>query len=257
MLNVTVCKQYPRAEAGSRQWFRVQAKKDNTAEVFIYDEIGVGFFGGGVAPEALIEEVKALKLESADELTVRINSPGGNYFDGNTIHNYLRTIKAKVVVRVDGVAASAASVVAMAGDRVEMPANAMLFIHNPWMWAAGDAKTMRKAAEDLDQMRDGAVATYMRKAGDKLARAELVKMLDAETWLNAEDSVKHGLADVVDEPVRASALALFDFRKYGIQAPKELVDAKDSIAEDLKRRRDQLKALGKTQIPPKAPPKQP
>jgi len=243
MLNVMVHKQYPRAEAGNRPWFRVQAKKDNTAEVFIYDEIGVGFFGGGVSPEALIQEVKALNLTSTDELKVRINSPGGNYFDGNTIHNYLRTVKAKVVVRVDGVAASAASVIAMAGDRVEMPENAMLFIHNPWMFAAGDAKTMRKAAEDLDQMRDGAVGTYMRKAGDKLSRAELVKMLDAETWLNAEDSVKHGLADVVDEPVRAAALLQFDFSKFGIPVPKALAAAKDAIANDLRERRERLRLL--------------
>ena len=230
-------------ESGNRPWFRVQAKKDNTAEVFIYDEIGVGFFGGGVSPEALIQEIKALNLTSTDELTVHINSPGGNYFDGNTIHNYLRTVKAKVVVRVDGVAASAASVIAMAGDRVEMPENAMLFIHNPWMFVAGDSKTMRKAAEDLDQMRDGAVGTYLRKAGDKLARAELVKMLDAETWLTAEDSVKHGLADVVDEPVRAAALAQFDFSKFGIPVPKAIASAKDAIANDMRQRRERLKLL--------------
>jgi len=244
-------------EAGSRPWFRVQAKKDNAAEVFIYDEIGAGFFGGGVAAADLIKEVKALNLGADGELTVRINSPGGNFFEGITIHNYLRTMKAKIIVRVDGVAASAASVVVMAGDRIEMPENAMLFIHNPWMFAAGDAKVMRKVAEDLDQMRDSAAGTYLRRAGDKLTRAKLLDMLDAETWLSAEDSVKHGLADVVDEPVRAAALAQFDFAKFGIPVPKALVNAKVSLAEDLKRRREQLNALGKGQVPPKAPPKQP
>jgi len=111
------------------------------------------------------------------------------------------------------------------------------------MWAAGDSKTMRKAADDLDQMRDGAVGTYLRKAGNKLARAELVKMLDAETWLSAEDAVKHGLADVVDEPVRAAALAQFDFSKFGIQVPKAIASAKDAIANDMRQRRERLKQL--------------
>ena len=230
--------------AGTRPWFRVQAKKDGAAaEVFIYDEIGAGFFGGGIAAADLIKEIKGLGLKAGDELKVRINSPGGNFFEGVTIHNYLRTEKAKIIVRVDGVAASAASVVVMAGDRIEMPQNAMLFIHNPWMFAAGDAKVMRKVAEDLDQMRDSAAGTYLRRAGDKLTRAKLLDMLDAETWLTAEDSVKHGLADVVDEPVRAAALAQFDFRKYGFPVPAALVNAKDTIVDERKRRREAVKLL--------------
>lgn len=211
-----------RPQHGTRPWFSVMAKKGNAAEVFIYDEIGAGFFGGGVSAESLIKEIKALNLESVDELMVRINSPGGNLFEGNTIYNYLRTTKAKVTVRVDGVAASAASIIAMAGDRIEMPENAMLFIHNPWMFAAGDAKVMRKVADDLDQVRDIAANTYLRRAGDKLDKKTLIAMLDAETWLNAEDSVKYGLADVVDEPVRAAALAKFDFSHYLIPVPKAL-----------------------------------
>jgi ATP-dependent Clp protease protease subunit len=232
-----------RLEAGTRQWFRVQAKQGNTAEIFIYDEIGRGFFGGGVAAEDLVKEIKALKLGADDELKVRINSPGGQFFEGITIHNFLRTLKAKVNVRIDGVAASAASVVAMAGDRVEMPQNAMMFIHNPWMFAAGDARTMRKAADDLDQMAQSAIGTYLRKSGEKLARGELIKMLDAETWLSAEDSVKFGLADVVDEPVRAAALAQFDLSKYGFPVPSAIASAKNAITETKRRQREQLRLL--------------
>ena len=230
-------------EAGTRPWFRVQEKKDGVAEIFIYDEIGVGFFGGGVSPEALIKEVKALNLGAKDELSVRINSPGGHYFDGNAIYNYLRTLQAQVIVRVEGMAASAASIVAMAGDRIEMPENAMMFIHNPWNLVAGDANVMRKAANDLDQMRDGAVATYMRRAGSKLSKAKLIEMLDAETWLTAEDSVKFGLADKVDEPVRAAALVQFDLTKYGFPVPKALLAAKESLAAEMDRRREKLQVL--------------
>jgi ATP-dependent Clp protease protease subunit len=230
-------------EHGDRQWFTVNSKKGDNAEVYIYDEIGAGYFGGGVAAEAFIKDIKALNLDNKSELTVRINSPGGNMFEGNTIYNYLRTVKAKVIVRIDGVAASAASLIAMAGDRIEMPSNAMLFIHNPWMMVGGDAATMRKAANDLDQMRDGAAATYLRRTGDKLSRSELLDMLDAETWLSAEDSVKYGLADVVDEPVRATNLAQFDFGKYGLPIPKSFREAKGAVSDDIRRKREQLKKL--------------
>lgn len=218
-----------RPEPGSRQWFRVQAKSGKSAEVLIYDEIGVGYFGGGVAAADLIKELQGLKLESGDELTVRINSPGGNMFEGFAIHNYLRTSKAKVIVSIDGVAASAASMIAMAGDRVEMPENSMLFIHNPWMFVAGDAAFLRKTAGELDQMRDSAATSYLRKAGDKLTSAKLVEMLDAETWLSAQESVQFGLADEVVAPVRAQAA--FDWTKYGFKVPKVLQAARESASK--------------------------
>lgn len=230
-------------EAGTRQWFRVVATVGNTAEVLIYDEIGTGFFGGGVAPEALVKEINALKLGAKDELKVRINSPGGSFFDGNTIYNFLRSLKPQVTVRVDGIAASAASIIAMAGDRIEMPANAMLFIHNPWMVAAGDEATMLKAAADLRQMSDNAMGTYMRRVGDKVTRETMQAMLDAETWLSAEDSVKYGLADVVDEPVRAAALAQFDFSAYGFPVPKALATIKETAAQERKQQRERLQLL--------------
>lgn len=226
----------PNCEPGNRKWFTVNAKKGD-AEVLIYDEIGAGFFGGGVAAVDLINEIKALNLGTEATLTVRINSPGGSMFEGFAIHNYLRSLKAKVTVRVDGVAASAASMIAMAGDRIEMPENAMLFIHNPWMMAAGDAKAFRKAAEDLDQMAESASSIYMRRAGDKLTKAKLVEMLDAETWLTAKESVDFGLADAVDEPVRAAAM--FDFKKYGMPVPKALAPVVEIAA--LRERLNKLK----------------
>lgn len=227
----------PNSKAGDRPWFRVQAKKGNAAEIVIYDEIGVGFFGGGVSPEALYAETKAMNLAAGDELTVRINSPGGNFIDGNAIYNHLRSLKAKVIVRIDGIAASAASIIAMAGDRIEMPANSMMFIHNPWMWVAGDSSAMRAAADELDNFRDNAAGTYLRRTGDKISRAELLKMLDEQTYLSAEESVKYGFADVVDEPVRAAALLQFDLAKYGFPVPKALAKP------ETQRWREQLRRL--------------
>jgi ATP-dependent Clp endopeptidase proteolytic subunit ClpP len=230
-------------EAGERRWYRIAAKKGEVTEVFIYDEIGRGFFGGGIAAEDFVKDLKALKLEAGDELKVRINSPGGNVFEGMAIHNYLRTLKSRVTVVVDGVAASIASLIAMAGDRIEMPENAMMFVHNPMMIAIGNAADMRKSAEDLDSIRDSMASSYLRKAGDKLDRKELYAMLDEETWLSASDAVAKGLADVVAEPVRAAALAQFDLAKYGFKVPAAIAAAKQDHEEDRRRRREQLQLL--------------
>lgn len=220
-------------------WYRVQAKKGKLAEVFIYDEIGRNFFGEGIAAEQFIKDLKALDLQADDELNVRVNSPGGNVFEGIAIHNYLRTLKSQVTVIVDGIAASIASVIAMAGDRIEMPQNAMMFIHNPWMFAIGDAQAMRKAAADLDQIREGMASSYLRRIDKKVDRAELYAMLDAETWLNADEAVAKGFADVVSEPVRAAALGKFDLAKYGFKVPQQIAAARQSRVQQ----REKLRLL--------------
>jgi ATP-dependent Clp protease protease subunit len=199
-----------RATSGSRVWFEVQSEP---AEVFIYDEIGAGFMGGGVPAEDFIRGVKAIGLGPDDSLTVRLNSPGGSLFDGFSIYNYLASAKYRVNVRIDGVAASAASLIAMAGT-LTMPENTFLFIHAPWMLVAGNAEDMRKAASDLDKMKESAVGTYLRKTGDRVSRADLIKMLDDETWLSAEKAVTLGFADTVDKPVRAAAFLDFDLSMW-------------------------------------------
>ena len=225
----------------SGAWYRVQAKRGNVAEVFIYDQIGKNWFGEGIGAEDFVRDLKALKLDVGDTLVARINSPGGNVFDGIAIHNYLRTLKAKVHVVVDGVAASIASVIAMAGDRIEMPKNAMMMIHNPMMLAIGNADAMRKAAEDLDQIREAMSASYLRRV--KPTKDELYALLDAETWLTADEAVAKGFADEVAEPVRAAALAQFDFAKYGFRVPQALAAAKEARSKDIASRREQIRLL--------------
>ena len=201
-----------------KDWYSVRsAASGEDAEVFIYDEIGGGFWTEGVTPNGFIDDVKALKLKKGDTLNVRINSPGGDVFDGNTIYNYLRSLKSKVAVTIDGLAASAASVIAMAGDTISMPENSFLMIHNPWMMAVGDSQVMRKAAGDLDEIREGAIKTYLSRTN--VDRDELVAMLDEETWLGADKAVELGFADEVLEPVRAAALARFHLQDYFEHVP--------------------------------------
>lgn len=230
-------------EAGSRVWYKVRNEVNN--EIFIYDEIGRGWLGGGVSAEDFVKDVQAMNLTSDDELRLRINSPGGDLFDGNTIYNYLRASPFKVSVHIDGVAASAASIVAMAGDTVSMPENSFLMIHNPWMVVAGDAQVMRKVADDLDVLREGAVSTYMSRVN--LTREEVVTMLDEETWLSANDSVGYGFADVIDDPVRAAALLKFDLADYGLHAiPDPILNAKDSVKQQKMAMREKLVMAKKT-----------
>ena len=116
-------------------------------------------------------------------------------FEGTAIYNQLRRHQAQVTVYIDGFACSVASVVAMAGDRVVMPRNAMMMIHNAYLYAVGNAEELRKAADDLDIINRGNRQAYLQKAGEKLSEETLIAMLDAETWLTAEECIRLGLAD--------------------------------------------------------------
>ncbi|MFP3615335.1 Clp protease ClpP, partial [Paraburkholderia sp. SIMBA_050] len=128
------------------------------AEIRIYDEIGFW----GTDAKTFIAQLDAAAA-SATEVIVAVNSPGGDVFDAFAIYNALRRYAGKVTARVDGVAASAAGLVVMAGDQVVMPENAMLMIHNPWTIALGSAADLRSTADMMDKARDGILAAYRRK----------------------------------------------------------------------------------------------
>lgn len=146
------------------------------------------------------------KYPNATEIHVYINSYGGSVFEGTAIYNQLKRHPAKKVVHIDGFACSIASVIAMAGDEIIMPANAMMMIHNMWMGVYGNAAELRKAADDLDTINAAGRQAYLMRAGDKLAEENLVAMMDAETWLTAQQCIAYGLADrYADEDADMSA----------------------------------------------------
>lgn len=193
----------PQASAG-RSWYRIEAKagedgKPSSVEVLIYDEIGLW----GISAARFVEDLKAVD-DGAVKVTVAINSPGGDVFDGFAIHNALVRLGDRCTVRIDGLAASAASVIACGGSQVVIASNAMMMIHNPWTFAYGTAEELRKTADMMDKARDGILAAYRRKA-PSIEDAELLRMLDDETWLTAEEAVALGLADVVGETVEMKA----------------------------------------------------
>lgn len=179
-----------------RSWFKFTNKAESdTAELSIYDEIG----GWGVRVSDVIRELKSV---SGKALTVRIHSPGGSVLDGHAIYNALRRHKGGVTTEIDGIAASMASVIALAGDRVKMAANAFFMIHNPSGGVWGEADEMRQTADVLDKMRDGLVNIYASKSGKDAA--EIEAMMNAETWLNAADALAMGFIDEISGEVNAT-----------------------------------------------------
>lgn len=184
------------------------AEAGSEATIYIYGDIG-GWFGG-VEAEQVVREIADLDVET---LNVRLNSPGGLVFDGVAIYNALAAHKAKVIVSIEGIAASIASVIAMAGDEIRIAEAASIMIHKPWSFAIGDAETMRKEADVLDVLEDGLVDVYAARTekGD----AELRAMLAAETWMRGQEAVDAGFADAVvtskkkEKPAASALLALY------------------------------------------------
>ncbi len=134
-------------------------------------------------------------LTAADSVDLYINSLGGEVKEALGIFNVIQRCPAAVTAYIDGFAASAASVIAMAADKVIMPRNTAMMIHNAAWCAYGNPAELRKSADDLEVINTAAIQSYAMHAGDKLPEAELRKMLDAETWLTAEECVMYGLAD--------------------------------------------------------------
>lgn len=197
-----------------------------SADVFIYGEI-VSYQWDESDTTATSFKKELDNLGDVADINLYINSPGGSVFEGVAIHNMLKRHKAAVTVHVDALAASIASVIAMAGDTIVMPKNSMLMIHNPWTFAMGNAAELRKVADDLDRIGGSAFQTYIQKAGDKLSDGKLQEMLDAETWLSADEAYEFGLCDLVEEANQMAASVSEEmFAKYK-NVPKQIIEQPD------------------------------
>lgn len=166
------------------------ASADDGATISILDAIGADFWGDGVTAKRIAAALRAI---GDRPVTVNVNSPGGDYFEGLAIYNLLREHPQEVTVNVLGVAASAASVIAMAGDVVRVARAGFLMIHNTWVMAAGDRHAFREVADWLAPFDATAVDIYAARTGAD--KAELAAMLDRETWIGGEAAVEQGFAD--------------------------------------------------------------
>ncbi|MES2055834.1 MAG: head maturation protease, ClpP-related [Pseudomonadota bacterium] len=167
-----------------------------TGEIVLYDSIGADWFGGISATQfkADLDKLGAVTL-----INLRINSPGGQVFDGLTMHNLLASHKARIVTHIDGLAASIASVIAMAGDEIRIADNAMMMIHNAAGGVFGGSEEMRKTADLMDTISASICGIYCKRNGK--TDAAMAAMMDDETWMTAADAVKCGLADKIVDPM--------------------------------------------------------
>lgn len=222
----------------AQSWYRITNAADpDEAEVMLYDEIG-GWFG--CTADDLVAELRGI---TSPRMRVRINSPGGSVFEGIAIANALRAHPANVTVQVDSVAASIASVIAMAGDRIEMAPNSMIMIHDAAGLCFGNAADMGEMEELLDLLSDNIADAYAARAGG--TREQWRERMRAETWYLPEDAVENGLADEAtkapktgeppaepeeDEPEPEMHRA-FDLAAYGYQGPQQPVAG---LSEDIR-----------------------
>ncbi|WP_405647334.1 head maturation protease, ClpP-related [Pseudomonas sp. Ld6] len=185
-----------------KSWYTFHASgeaEQQTIEVFVYGEIGTW----GVSANQFVQDLRAMD-DGASPVIVAFNSIGGDLFDGLAIHNALSRLGERCTGRIDALAASAASVAVCGAHRVVIAANAMLMIHNPYTFTGGDAEDFRRVADVLDQTLEAIIAAYKSKAPD-IDEAELRRMVNAETWLTANEAVALGLADEVGDGLKVKA----------------------------------------------------
>jgi ATP-dependent protease ClpP protease subunit len=218
-----------RVEVQDKTWYALQASGEATErviEVFVYGEIGAW----GITANQFVQDLRAMD-DGVSPVIAAFNSIGGDLFDGLAMHNALSRLGERCTGRIDALAASAASVAVCGAHRVVIAANAMLMIHNPYTYAGGGAEDFRRVADVLDQTLEAIIAAYKAKAPD-IDDAELRRMVDAETWLTANEAVALGLADEVGDGIKVKAcLGQGAVLQRFQHAPAELVAQLDEPAE--------------------------
>lgn len=193
-----------------KRWYEIKAKADDadSAEIWIYDEIGAY----GISAKGFLEELQGVKGKKLD---VRINSPGGSVFDGIAIFNALERQKENITVYVDGIAASIASLIALAGEKTIIAENGLFMIHNPFALAIGDHNEMAKTAEILNKIREAMLNSYSNKTGR--SREALIDLMEKETWFTADEALENGFVDEISKSMSLAACADFGFAKLGFK----------------------------------------
>ena len=211
------------------KWYNIQNKAGETADVYIFDEIGTY----GVTAQEFINDIKDLKDLP---LNLRINSLGGDVFDGMAMYNVIKRREAKTTVYIEGIAASIATIIALGADEVVMAENSLFMIHNAWGGTMGEAKDMRKTAETLDKISGELTDIYRKKTG--LSYDVLSEMMDEETWLNAEEAFELGFVDTISDSIKVAAK--YDVSKFK-NITQEQIQNKLSININNKKMTNELK----------------
>ncbi|PCJ18011.1 MAG: hypothetical protein COB02_11825 [Candidatus Cloacimonadota bacterium] len=207
-------------------------------EIFIYDSIGEGWYDEGITGKTIKRQLDKMQ----GDITVRINSLGGDVFEAAAIYNLLKEHDGKVTIKIDSIAASAASVIAMAGDEIIIPLNAMIMIHNPWTFAYGESADFLKTAERLDKIRQTIANVYVEKSN--ASEKEIFEMMDEETWMTSEEAITFGFAtkEEAEKPFKVENKSSFNFKNFK-NYPKQLVEnqkrSDSKVIDDLKNKKEQ------------------
>lgn len=188
-------------------------------DIYVYGEIGDSLLDDGTSTSAA-DFARQLKDADGDDVTIHVNSVGGNVFDANTMSELVRSYKGKTTTSIEGIAASAASFFALTADVVEMNPSALLMIHNPYTSCYGNADEMRKAADMLDKVRSTITTQYVRKTG--MDEPEIERMMDAETWLDAREALSLRFVDSVTDAAPIAAMLRPEDMKRFSKAPETL-----------------------------------
>lgn len=220
----------------------IKNQTDNEAEICFYGDINSDsmgewrkFFPDDKCPSDIKEFFDQLS-DDIEKIHVHINSGGGSVFGGIAIYNLLKNHKAEIIVHVDALAASIASVIAMAGDKIIIPKNAQLMIHKPMTWVSGNADEMRKEADVLDGCQKVILSTYMDHVKDGVTEKTINDLINAETWLNGEECQEYFNFDVEDSNEAVAAVSEY-FDKYN-NLPKKL---KELIGENTEKNKGKSK----------------
>lgn len=209
--------------------YRMTAK-GGKGEIYLYGNIGQSFWGDGISAKQFADDLKG--LGSVSNIDIRINSDGGDVFEGRAMYSLLAQHKAKKVVYVDGNAASIASLIAMSGDEIVMGDGTFMMIHNAWGVAVGDSNEMKRVSDLLDSVTQTLVDTYASRTGND---AKTIKAwMDAETWMPASDAVKNKFATRVAESAKVAAfgnVGLFRYRNLPMALRPNRSAALRAIAE--------------------------
>ena len=184
-------------------WNVMKNDEEKSAELILYGSIGSDEYWDDISDKAFKQDIE--NLGDVENITLHINSPGGSVFSAVAIANTLKNHKAKITANIDGLAASAATIITSACDTVKMPKNALFMIHNPITFAYGNNQDMQKTLEMLNKVKNSIIETYLNKA--KTDKETLSELMNNETWMNAEEAKEYGFIDeILDENVEKEVI---------------------------------------------------
>ena len=212
-------------------WNITKNDEAKSADIVMYGSIGSDEYWDDVCDKTIKEEIG--NLGDVENINVHINSPGGSVFAAVAIANTLKNHKAKVTAYIDGLAASAATIITSACDVVKMPKNALFMIHNPLTWAYGNKQELEKTGILLDKVKDNILETYLAKAKDK-TKEELSALMDEEKWFNAEEAKEYGFIDEIvgemEKPQNVNNLLIVNSLAFDISKFKNFPNSRPAIS---------------------------